>query len=445
MINDEVRRKIDILSPTEREVLELVCEGLKYKEIKDRLHMSVSAIKTHMTAVRLKFGIDQLSQWETTIEINNTYCSALKEIREQSVKEKSDVIAPEVETKTEPKTESKPELKPEPQDKEKENVPDKEPEIEKDEDEDRDKGKETEKPKADVINKVDKKDEEKSDTSKPKPPIDEKVYEKKEGYQMKKTDQPKHDRFRSLKIIWRIILIIAIIFSGYVIYDRFFSSLPTQPAVSTEESSTVSTADVETLPTEETPIAVIPTETKILPTEIPTIEPASPPKPAILFEDDFDSGLSDAWEVVYGNPIVINSTLSADQDTWLLVGDPAWTDYSVEFQGETEKNFFWADADIVGLRIADLDNMYAYKWTTVETEWHIVENGEWNVVPKSYVNDQRNIKHFLFEVKGDSVKLLIDGVNESSFFDDKFTHGRIGLFISKDTVIDGFKVREVLD
>ena len=165
MISDEVRRKIDLLSPTEREVLELVCEELTYIEIGIKLHMSESAVKTHMKAVRLKFGIDRLSRRKTAIEINNTYCSALKEIREQSVKEKPDVIASKVETKTQP------ESKPEPQDKEKENVPEKEPEIE----EEKEKEKEIEKPTEDVINEVEKKDEEKSDTPKPKPPVDEKV------------------------------------------------------------------------------------------------------------------------------------------------------------------------------------------------------------------------------------------------------------------------------
>ena len=88
MVSDEVRKKIGSLSPTEREVLDLVCEGVKYKDIGDKIGMSESSVKTHMTAVRLKFGIDQLSRRKTVIEINNTYCSALKEIRDQSDKKK---------------------------------------------------------------------------------------------------------------------------------------------------------------------------------------------------------------------------------------------------------------------------------------------------------------------------------------------------------------------
>ena len=48
------------------------------------------------------------------------------------------------------------------------------------------------------------------------------------------------------------------------------------------------------------------------------------------FEDDFDDGLSDAWEIVQGNPIVVNGMLSTDQNTWLMVGDPSWKNYSIE-------------------------------------------------------------------------------------------------------------------
>ena len=51
----------------------------------------------------------------------------------------------------------------------------------------------------------------------------------------------------------------------------------------------------------------------------------------VIFEDDFEDGLSDNWEIVSGNPIVVNGMLTADQDTWLLVGDQSWKNVSVEF------------------------------------------------------------------------------------------------------------------
>ena len=322
---------------------------------------------------------------------------------------------------------------PKPQDKEK--LPVEKPKKEKD----KKVVKEEEKPKEAVFEKIEIKDDIKSPFEKPKEPID----EKKDGKQMNKTDKSKKERFRSLKTIWRVISIAAIIFSGYMIYDHFFGTPPTQPAPSVEEPG-VEKEEVTITEPEEIP-GDDPTESVIEPAESPIPESTAPLIPAVLFEDDFDSGLSDAWEIVSGNPIVVNGTLSTDQDTWLLVGDPTWTNYSVEFQGESGKDHFYDGADIVALRVFDMDNLYAYKWVFVEREWYVVENGEWNIVPQTYFLEQREVSNFRFEVKGDSIKVYIDGIIESSFFDDKFAQGRIGLFISKDTVIDDFKVREVLD
>ena len=164
MVSDEIRKKIASLSPTEKEVFELVCEGIKYKDVGEKLSMSESTVKSHMGSVRDKFGIYESNPRKAFIELNNTYCSALKEIRDQSDKRK---LA---------EKESKLEAKPKPQDKEK--VSAKEPVIEKD----KEVVKEKEKPKEDVFEKVEKKVDENPPYEKPRKPIN----EKKDGYQMKK-------------------------------------------------------------------------------------------------------------------------------------------------------------------------------------------------------------------------------------------------------------------
>ena len=116
MVSEEIREKFESLSPTEREIFELVCyEDLTYKIISKKLHMSESTVKTHMATVRVKFGIDQLSRRKTDIEIN-TFCNALKEIRDQSDKIKTTEKESEVEVKPEPKprdNEKRPVEKPE--------------------------------------------------------------------------------------------------------------------------------------------------------------------------------------------------------------------------------------------------------------------------------------------------------------------------------------------
>jgi DNA-binding CsgD family transcriptional regulator len=429
MSNSEAIEKIQKLTDQEREVFKLFCEDLIYRDIGDKLGIEETTVKKHMSNIRIKFGIDMMNRRKRDSVLRNKFCMALQALENQDQKKD---INEESQTGTELKDSN------DKQTTDTEIIEDNVPEEKTQE-------KEKEKPREDGLEKVVKKDDKKPPLQEPQKPIN----EKKDGNQMKNTDERKNDRFRSLKTIWRLISIAAIIFSGYMIYDHFFGPTPTQPASSPEdpavEQEQISTTDTEIVPTDEIQPTEVSSETEIVPTEPPTLAPTTPPKPEILFEDDFSSGLSDAWEIVSGNAIVVNGMLSADRDTWLLIGDPTWGDYSVEFQAETEIGWLSEGADIVSLRVSDIDNMYALKWTVVESEWYVVENGEWNTVPQSHLNDGKRDKNFRFEAKGDSIKFYSDGTIASSFFDSKFPQGRIGLFISTNTVIDNFKVREILE
>jgi hypothetical protein len=427
MVNDEIRKKIASLSPREKEVFELVCEGLTYKVIKTKLHMSLSSVKTHMTAVRLKFGIDQLSRSKTTVELNNTYCSALKEIQNESDKIKTT----EKELKNEP--ESKPEIR------QKASV-----EI----------------PEEDKLEKIVKKDDKKPPLQEPQKTIN----EKKDGNQMKNTGERKNDRFRSLKTIWRLISIAAIIFSGYMIYDHFFGPNPNQPAPSPEDPAVqqeqiAAAVETQLKLAEEIQSTTIPTEMVIVPTEniqptaipteiviVPTEHPAPAPQPAIMFEDDFDDGLSDAWEIVQGNPIVVNGMLSTDQNTWLMVGDPSWKNYSIEFTStEKDYNSFYSGFNAIGVRASDIDNMYAFKWTEAESICSIVRNGDWSEVPQSDFKPGYSPYIFRIIVKDDKISVFLDDELKASFFNNEYIQGRIALKIYDVTSIDNFKIREILE
>jgi two-component system, NarL family, nitrate/nitrite response regulator NarL len=54
--NDELR--IASLTPREREVIDLVCEGLRNKEITDRLHISLATISHHLTSIYRKLEVN---------------------------------------------------------------------------------------------------------------------------------------------------------------------------------------------------------------------------------------------------------------------------------------------------------------------------------------------------------------------------------------------------
>jgi DNA-binding NarL/FixJ family response regulator len=54
--NDELR--IASLTPREREVIELVCEGLRNKEVTDRLHISLATVSHHLTSIYRKLDVN---------------------------------------------------------------------------------------------------------------------------------------------------------------------------------------------------------------------------------------------------------------------------------------------------------------------------------------------------------------------------------------------------
>jgi DNA-binding NarL/FixJ family response regulator len=58
--------ELDLLTPREREVLQLIARGYRYKEIAARLHLSVKTIETHVSAVLRKLQLSsrhELTRW----------------------------------------------------------------------------------------------------------------------------------------------------------------------------------------------------------------------------------------------------------------------------------------------------------------------------------------------------------------------------------------------
>jgi DNA-binding NarL/FixJ family response regulator len=54
---DPEERKIAALTPRERGVIELICQGLKNKEIAERLHISEATVSHHLTAIFRKLEV----------------------------------------------------------------------------------------------------------------------------------------------------------------------------------------------------------------------------------------------------------------------------------------------------------------------------------------------------------------------------------------------------
>ena len=257
----------------------------------------------------------------------------------------------------------------------------------------------------------------------------------------------KPNPFKIGLFIFALIGFAAVAIMGYEFLSGRFSIVPAitnmeNPQEPVAEQPTQAPAVVQVEPTQ----AIQPTNTAIIPTESPTPEPTSAPQPTILFEDNFDDGLSDAWEIVQGSPVVVNGMLSTDQNTWLIVGDPSWKNYSIEFTS-TEENYnsFYAGFNAIGVRASDIDNMYAFKWVEHESICSIVRNGEWGEVPQSSFKPGYSPYIFRIIVKNDKISVFLNDDLKASFFSNEYNEGRIALKIYDATSIDNFKVREILE
>ena len=89
------------LSPRQKEVLRLVCQGTEYKEIADLLIISISAVKSHMRAVYDKFDLLHLKRDERIFKIRMIYCPMFEENSEETSKTSGEVLDPETELEPE--------------------------------------------------------------------------------------------------------------------------------------------------------------------------------------------------------------------------------------------------------------------------------------------------------------------------------------------------------
>ena len=401
MTDPEVLQKLASLTERQREVLGMVCDGYDYKTIAEKLVVAVPTIKAHVGNIYVKLDLDQMIVALRKKALFEIYCPALREAD----------FAPRKEE----------EIEPEP-------VPEYVQEMVE----------EDEKAmipyvKGEIIHI----------------PSDEPI-------------KPRRSRVWLLIIIMLILLALSVL-GGFEVYERVTDFLGDLGVIAvepspdpTQEMIAISSPTVQIAQAQPTAIPmetmVIPTKTIMLPTQTQppptstsTLSPTSPPKPITLFDDNFDQGLSPTWQGISGNPSIVNGMLTADQETWLFVGDPSWTNYSVEFEADAGDCMLSWGSNVVAVRVSDMDNMFAYKWADCESFCYVVENGTWNEVPHSEFKPGFEMLRFRVNVEGDLITIYVDGQKQTSFFNDKYQQGKVGLMIAKDTLIDNFRVKQIED
>ena len=90
------KERLATLTEREREVLSLVCQQLRYKEVGKKLFISEHTVRSHMSHVYTKFEFDDLGDTERVLTLHNVYCPLLsKEDKPKDKFEKIEIIDPE--------------------------------------------------------------------------------------------------------------------------------------------------------------------------------------------------------------------------------------------------------------------------------------------------------------------------------------------------------------
>jgi hypothetical protein len=188
-------------------------------------------------------------------------------------------------------------------------------------------------------------------------------------------------------------------------------------------------------------VTVVVTATLPQATITPLSTVTSPPN--LLFEDDFDTGLDPAWQILSGNPLVVNDSLTTDQQTWIIVGDSSWMNYTIKFDADASSCWFYGKGNVIAVRFVNLDNMIAFKWVDCESAWYIVENGIWNEVPNSRFGPGYGLLRITINVEGDQFIIYVGDQKQTSFISGKFPNGRVGLRLDPNTLIDNFNITAI--
>lgn len=97
MTNLSPNERFSSLSPRQKEVLQLVCQGYKYKDIASTLFITTSAVKAHMRQIYIKFDLMHLDRDERVYIIRSTYCPMFDQVSADTPDESIQIIDPEPE------------------------------------------------------------------------------------------------------------------------------------------------------------------------------------------------------------------------------------------------------------------------------------------------------------------------------------------------------------
>lgn len=236
----------------------------------------------------------------------------------------------------------------------------------------------------------------------------------------------------------------------------------TTPTVQAAPAQTYSTSTPE--PTQGIYTTVAPSETPrpthtaeshltstpqtVLPTFTPSPQPSAAPPASAIFYDNFDAGMSSAWQLESGDPSVVNGRLTGRDEARITLSVSLPTNYAIEFRNWPWEAW-WTRAragDMLLVCVESDSRMLGLGWGNFDSEWLVYESGQWQGVPGSYTEhaffgDDTELR---VKVSDGVYSFYINGEQVSSIVDRSFSCNRVGFRFGEGTSsIDDFLITEL--
>lgn len=376
----EIIRK---LPPRQKEVLILVCQGMKYKEIAAKMGITENSVKSHMGKIYQAFEIDWIESQERRKVLFQRICYYVHEL----------------------------ELKPEVVEEREETEPESEPPPER-------------------VRRIVEDDEKALIVREPKPMAA--IGDKRKGGGCSRV------------VIGIVVGFVALFGVGYALLqaDIIQVGWNQDGEISPEEegeTSPTNGVDLETpFPTdlmleEATQTESDPAE----PSPHPTITPETGPPSITIsmpYSDTFDLRMKPEWDPLVGSWRVVDGHLTADNfDDWarILTGDPGWQNYSIDVD-------VWADDWLYPVQIivrAQDSGYLAMEINIHNTDFILFSDGVFTTIAHSDtgIDDHleggryKRVYHLRVVADEDIFSVYVDGMRILQVQDTTFGWGRVGV------------------
>jgi hypothetical protein len=173
-------------------------------------------------------------------------------------------------------------------------------------------------------------------------------------------------------------------------------------------------------------------------TPVNTVLP-SPTTSSIIFSDNFESGIKSEWNIINGNPGIIDGELTSQADTtWISLALPSeLKNFIFEFDLVNQDGICSAPKLIIAPIFQDLNNYIGLYFSNCLKEWSVLTNGQ---DKRSYFKDPGSGFHFKITVNNDYLTLYMDGKEAGSIFNNVVSQGKIGLYLIRGDRLDNILI-----